>query len=237
MYHPRTPMDIPRLALSLVVIMFSVIFHEIMHGWVALKLGDTTARDDGRLTLNPVPHIDPWMTILFPILCLVTSGGSFVFGGAKPVRINALNFRNPGFGMMVSAAAGPLSNFFLAIVSFGLLLLLHSLSPSFVYDAGTQQLTYNGLFFGLMITLNLFLGAFNLIPIPPLDGSRVLRFFLPTGAKLAMDRMEPWGLFLLIPLILLGVLRPLLLPLYLALGLALKASFPAEFVEVFLKGL
>jgi len=230
-------MDIPRVLLSLVAIVFSVIFHEIMHGWVALKLGDTTARDDGRLTFNPVPNIDPWMTILFPILCLVTSGGTFVFGGAKPVRINALNFRNPGLGMMLSAAAGPLSNFFLAIVSFGLLVALHRAAPALLYDMDSRQLTYNGLFFGLMITINLLLGVFNLIPIPPLDGSRVLRFFLPTGGKQAMDRVEPWGLFILIPVILVGALKPLLLPLYFLLGIALHASFPADFVNILVRGL
>lgn len=230
-------MDIPRLILSLAVIVLSCMIHEILHGWSALKLGDTTARDQGRLTLNPLPHIDPWMTILLPLICLISTGGQFVFGGAKPVRINPLNFRNPGFGMMVSAAAGPLSNFGLAILSTLVLFGFYQIAPGLVYDISAKQLTYNGLFFALMIFLNILLGAFNLIPIPPLDGSRVLRYVLPQGGKEVLDRIEPFGLIILIPILLLNLHVWFLIPFYTLTDSVLQAIFDPKFYAIFQKGI
>jgi Zn-dependent protease len=230
-------MDIPQLILGLVVLIFSVIFHEIMHGWVALKMGDTTARDEGRLTLNPIPHIDPWMTILFPIMTLIASNGAFPFGGAKPVRINPSNFRNPNLGMMISAAAGPLSNFFLAIVSFGLLFVFYKIAPTLLYDSESRELSYNGLFFGFMIFTNILLGAFNLIPIPPLDGSRILRYFLPERGRFFVDRMEPFGLLIVLSLVFLRLHVVFLLPFYSLMGMALNAAFDPNFFEIFVRGL
>ncbi len=188
--------SIAGILMMLVALGFSVMFHEIMHGWVALKLGDPTAKNDGRLTFNPVSHIDPMMTIVIPMLMYMTSG--FIFGGAKPVRINHMNFKNPGLGMALSAAAGPLSNFFLAIVSFGLLTVIYHVAPDFLYDSTSNALTYNSKFIQIMIFLNILLGAFNLIPIPPLDGSRVLRYFLPYEGQKFIDRIEPFGLFILL---------------------------------------
>lgn len=230
-------MEIGRIVLGLVVIVFSVIFHEIMHGWTALKMGDPTARDDGRLTLNPIPHIDPWMTVLFPVLCLLSTGGTFFFGGAKPVRINPFNFRNPGLGMLVSAAAGPLSNFFLAAASFGLMLALFKLSPSLLFDAGARQLTYNGLFLAMMIFTNVILGAFNLIPIPPLDGSRVLRYLLPPAGQVALDRTERFGILIILGLLFIGVIGYFLVPFQILIELAIWGAFGQDFYSAFAKGL
>ncbi len=210
---------------------FSVMFHEISHGWVALKLGDPTAKNDGRLTFNPIKHIDPWMTIALPVILLISTG--FMFGGAKPVQINPLNFKNPGLGMAISAAAGPISNFFLATVSFLLLLGIYHVAPGYLYgeSGGQTHLTLNSQFLGIMIFLNLLLGAFNLIPIPPLDGSRVLRYILPVEGKKGLDRIEPYGLFLLLPFIFLGYYRYFLLPFFGLFKLALRLSFDPEFAQ------
>ncbi len=230
-------LSIPRILMWLVALGFSVMFHEIMHGWVALKLGDPTAKNDGRLTFNPKSHIDPWMTIALPLILLVSSGGKFMFGGAKPVQINPMNFKNPGLGMAISAAAGPISNFFLAIVSFGILTVIHRVAPDFLYDPASRMLTWNATFLGIMILLNILLGAFNLIPIPPLDGSRILRYFLPRQGKMALDRMEPYGLMILLPFIFLGLHVYFLQPFYWVLQEALYRVFDAEFYVIFIRGI
>lgn len=175
------------------VLGISVIIHEICHAYSAFLLGDATGKMDGRLSLNPLRHIDPFMTIIIPILTLMTMG--FAFGGAKPVRINPLNFKNPSFGMMVTAAAGPLSNFALALLGFGGLYILFIVSPNLVAPG-----SYNALFFSAMIFVNVLLGVFNLIPIPPMDGSRILRHFVPQGGKVMLDVMEPFGLLVIVSL-------------------------------------
>ncbi|MDP6957746.1 MAG: site-2 protease family protein [Planctomycetota bacterium] len=230
-------LSIPRIIMWLVALGFSVMFHEIMHGWVALKLGDPTAKNDGRLTFNPKSHIDPWMTIFLPLILLVSSGGSFMFGGARPVQINPMNFKNPGLGMALSAAAGPISNFFLATLSFGILAGAYFSAPQFLYDPISRTLTFNGLFLGIMIFLNILLGAFNLIPIPPLDGSRILRYVLPFEGKKTLDRMEPYGLMILLPFIFLGFHRFFLEPFYWILQEAFLSTFDPQFYIIFFKGL
>ncbi len=233
--------SIPNIIMMLVALAFSVMFHEIMHGWVALKLGDPTAKHDGRLTFNPVVHIDPMMTIFFPLIMYVTAG--FIFGGAKPVRINAMNFKNPGLGMALSAAAGPISNFFLATVSFGLLMVLYHVAPEFLYDATSNTLTYNSRFIQIMIFLNILLGAFNLIPIPPLDGSRILRYILPNEGKRFIDQMERFGLFILLAILFLpgyiglpSPLRLFLTPFFWLYREAFMSTFDLNFAILFLTG-
>lgn len=233
-------MDIPRLIFALLALGFSVILHEIMHGWSALKMGDPSARDDGRLTLNPIPHISVFQTILLPILTYWASMGTFMFGGAKPVRINPLNFRHPGRGMMISAAAGPLTNLALAVAGFGLLFALHKIYPSLIYETSEDlfgrklyALNYNGYFFAYLIWINLFLTAFNLIPIPPLDGARVLRHFLPSSGKEQMDRIEPYGLMIVIFLVAFGLTRILIYPFHLLMLHAVNAVFGSRFLQAF----
>ncbi len=228
-------MDVPRIVIGVVALGFSVIFHEIAHGWVALKLGDTTARDRGRLTFNPLPHISLFDTIVLPIVTLVTVG--VPFGGAKPVPINPMNFRNPGFGMVLTSAAGPISNLLLAAVSFGLMFGLYKAAPATLYDGGARVLTYNGLFFAIMIFMNVLLASFNLIPIPPLDGSRVLRYFLPEPGQRVLDRVEPFGLFIIIALIWLGAISILLIPFYVGLSILIDAAFGRDFLSIMIHGL
>lgn len=229
-----------KLALMLFALGFSVILHEMAHAWVALKLGDPTGRDDNRLSWNPIHHIDPWMTILIPILLFWGSGGKFMFGGAKPVRINPLNFANPGKGYMLSSLAGPVSNLLLACAGILVLLLLQAIDPGFLYHRGEDaalQITYNGFFLCFFVMINVFLAAFNLIPIPPLDGSRVLRYFLPQGGQNLLDKIEPMGLILLVGLMFLGFFRWALFPVVIAWGTVMILLFGPEMTQAYLETL
>ncbi|MBN2057413.1 MAG: site-2 protease family protein [Candidatus Saganbacteria bacterium] len=170
------------------ILLYSIILHELAHGKVAQMMGDNTAEMYGRLTLNPIPHLDPFGTIL-PIL-LVLIGSPIVFGWAKPVPINPYNFNDYRKGMIWVSAAGILTNLFVAWV----LATVVKLMP-----AATDNLTYaiqTALIFGVRI--NIVLAIFNLIPIPPLDGSRLLAMFLPYQYSQYIARMEPFGFFILI---------------------------------------
>ncbi|HTF56448.1 MAG TPA: site-2 protease family protein [Planctomycetota bacterium] len=192
----------PKIILSLLGLLVSVIFHEQMHARVAWWLGDPTGKNDNRLSWNPIHHIDPFMTILLPVVLYFGSGGRFVFGGAKPVMINPLNFRNPSLGMCLSAAAGPLSNFFLAALGFGAFIGLFHAIPSIIMVNG--EITWNGFFFLTFIFTNVILGTFNILPLPGLDGSRILRHFLPTGLRAMLDALEPYAIFITMILVYLG---------------------------------
>jgi len=201
----------PKIVLSLLALVISVIFHEQMHARVAFWLGDPTGKNDNRLSWNPIHHIDPFMTLLLPMLLYFSTKGQFMYGGAKPVQISALNFRNPSLGMCLSAAAGPLSNFFLAGAGFALCAILLSAAPSTVFSHG--ELTWNGFFLVYFVFINFLLGAFNLLPIPPLDGSRILRHFSPRDVQTVIDAVEPFGLFLTMGLVYLGfaqILNPVI---------------------------
>ncbi len=173
----------------LVILIFSIIIHEISHGYVAEMLGDPTARLAGRLTLNPVPHIDPIGSIVVPAVMLLGSGGSFAFGWAKPVPYNPYNLRNLKWGTIAVASAGVLANLFLAIV-FGLMLR---------YSA-ELGIAFGSPFFTILstiVTLNIVLMVFNLIPFPPLDGSKVLFALLPSRFQYVHDYLERnWLIFI-----------------------------------------
>ncbi len=174
-----------------VVFLFSIVLHEIAHGWVAFRLGDPTAYREGRLTLNPIKHIDPFMSIIMPLMLFIGSG--FVFGGAKPVPVNPYNYKNIKVGTILVAAAGPLTNLLLAVL-FGLGLTLSRL-------AAGGDITATAVFFSCCMMINVFLAAFNLLPIPPLDGSHVLEALLPRALAEAYGKLRHLGFMLLILLL------------------------------------
>lgn len=184
--------DVLGVVIVLCVIVFSMMLHELAHGAVAFALGDTTAKDDGRLTLNPIKHLDPFMSVILPLISYLMGG--VVFGGAKPVPVNTHRLKWRVWGMALVAIAGPLTNFILAFVSF----LILELSGVTVND----RLIYTILL--EMILVNLGFGVFNLIPIPPLDGSRILYVLMPDRIRELMERMEPMGIYIIYILILLG---------------------------------
>lgn len=181
-------------------LLLAITLHEVAHGWVALHLGDTTAKALGRLSLNPLRHVDPIGTVLVPGVLAVLGG--FIFGWAKPVPVNISRLRQPKRDMALVALAGPGSNLLMAL-GWGLITLIgHGLQNSVPWLG--QPLLLMG-FYG--IDVNVMLGVLNLVPIPPLDGSRVLAGVLPNRFGLAMARIEPYGLIVLVLLLFSGVLN------------------------------
>lgn len=177
------------LALSIIILLFSVIVHEVMHGVVALKFGDRTAQNLGRLTLNPIPHIDLFGTILLPLL-LIISGSPLLFGWAKPVPVNPLNFSNLRKGELMVSLAGIFANFGLAAAAAILFHILNSLPQNFPAIAGALL--------RFTVLINLVLGIFNLFPIPPLDGSKVLLALLPYNLAKEFQKLEQYGFIILL---------------------------------------
>ncbi len=198
-----------RIAVWLLPVVFAITVHEVAHGWVAKLRGDKTAWMMGRLTLNPIKHIDPVGTILIPGLLLI-SGTGFIFGWAKPVPVNMRNLKNPVSDMAVVAAAGPISNILMAIAwaIFG------RLGVMIEIESVTQPMMYMSV---AGITINLVLALINLLPIPPLDGSRIFSAMLPGRWAWYYSRIEPYGFFVLLFLLMSGVLSAMLgYPLYAA---------------------
>ena len=182
-------MEVAQFVIIIAVIILSVILHEFAHGAVAYWLGDRTAKEAGRLSLNPIKHIDPIMSILVPAILYLMRAP--VFGGAKPVPINPHNLKGKEWGMALVALAGPLTNFLLAFVFF---LIGHF--TGVIYESGL-----GGLFFSQMVFTNLGFMLFNLIPIPPLDGSRVLYAISPDGVRSFLMAMETYGIIFVYTLI------------------------------------
>ena len=187
--------------LAIGALLVCVIPHEVAHGWMAYRLGDPTAKWAGRLSLNPIRHLDPIGSLLVPAALLILRrlvGFPIVFGWAKPVPINPRYFRDPWQGMLWVALAGPATNFGMALAAAALgrgLIALGLTNPWVLY------------FLGMVVLLSLVLGAFNLIPVPPLDGSRVLSYFLPLRWRLQLARLEQWGLVIVMVLLLIGALE------------------------------
>jgi len=198
---------IRQLIISAPPILAAIIFHEVAHGFVANKLGDPTAKFMGRLTLNPIAHIDLVGTVILPALLMLT--GSPVFGWAKPVPINPANFKDPKRDMAISAAAGPITNVMLAILSLLILKFLSASVAVFLPQTFILPLT---MMFRQSILINVVLAAFNLLPIPPLDGGRVLIGLLPHKQAVAYSRIEPYGFFIVIILLMTGIAGALINP-------------------------
>jgi Zn-dependent protease len=175
------------LLVTLVSLVIALSVHEMMHAFVGLKLGDTTAHEAGRVSLNPLHHIDPFMTIVLPLITLVTIGVPIL--AAKPVPFNPDRVKYEDFGAAMIAAAGPLSN-----------LVLAGLGGLIAHAFGASPDIYNAL--AIFVGLNVSLFVFNLIPIPPLDGSRVLYAVAPDGVRGLMDQMEQYGIFIVFGLVL-----------------------------------
>jgi Zn-dependent protease len=205
--------DLPHLLYAIsykaLPLLFAIVLHEYAHGWVADKCGDSTAKSQGRLTLNPLAHIDPFGTIIVPLLCLLLPGG-FLLGWAKPVPVDSRNMRQPRRDMALVAAAGPGMNFVLALGSAAVLAVLLSMNPSLLSgDAppdeersiGTIILLPLAVMAFYSVLVNVFLGIFNLLPIPPLDGGRIMVSVLPARPALALARLEPYGMMILIGLL------------------------------------
>jgi Zn-dependent protease len=203
-----------RLLIAAPAILIAIIFHEVSHGYVAYRLGDPTAKFVGRLTLNPLVHIDPFGTILLPLILLYATKGQFVFGYAKPVPINPMNFSNPRKGMAISAAAGPITNIILATLSVlilkGIIAPLAGFSPGLIDENVLKPLM---LIFEASVFINVILAVFNMIPIPPLDGGRVLVGLLPSKHARSYSKIEPFGFIIVIILIYSGLADYFIMPL------------------------
>ena len=191
------------------VLLFSIIIHEVAHGFVAYKRGDPTAKLLGRLTLNPLPHIDLFGSIIFPAILLLAgtmAKSTFVFGWAKPVPINMLNLKNPKKDMILVSLAGVTANFLLAVVAGIIMFFIRN----FFYDVTSMISVYRILYF--IVNINIVLMVFNLIPIPPSDGSRVLVFLLPKELAIKYAKIERYGFIIILALMVTNILQIIIGP-------------------------
>ncbi len=193
-------------------VLTAVILHELAHGYVAYRLGDPTAARLGRLTLNPIAHVDMFGTVLLPLM-LIMSGSPFLFGYAKPVPVNFANLRNPRRDMVYVAAAGPAMNLLLAVASAFILQQVQS-SQFPMHLSAAQSPTDLILVSMLQVSvfINVALAVFNLFPVPPLDGGRVATGLLPRGLALPLARLEPYGMLIVVGLLMTGVLGDIVHP-------------------------
>lgn len=193
------------VAVGAIPAIFAITLHEVAHGWVARAFGDRTAEMLGRLSLNPLRHVDPLGTVIVPLL--TAWFGGLVFGWAKPVPVNARSLRHPRPAMVAVAAAGPGANLLMA---FGWALALHVAGALTGFAPAGAEFLLQAARFGILF--NIFLGLFNLLPIPPLDGGRILRGLVPERLGRTLDALEPWGLIIVLALLMFGVLDGVLGP-------------------------
>lgn len=204
-------MDISRIIEGFLIfgppLTIAIVVHEVAHAWAADKLGDPTARQLGRITLNPIKHIDPFMSLLLPAM-LIISGSPVVFGGAKPVPFNPYNLGNPKRDSVLIAAAGPASNFILAIIFF----CLYSITAETLQATPNKVMALFFVWFFQSILINIVLALFNLFPVPPLDGGRIVTGLLPRELSIKYASLEPYGFLILVAAIYFGVFEAYLGP-------------------------
>ncbi|MEN9722273.1 MAG: hypothetical protein RJB38_259 [Pseudomonadota bacterium] len=199
-------LNIQHLSIMIVPFLMAVIFHEVAHGAIAQLWGDTTARDQGRITFNPVPHIDPLGTLILPILMMLSGAGT-LFGWARPVPINPARFRRYRAGLFWVSLAGPLMNFMIAGASgIAFAAILKFVSPEFYLFEPLVEMTK------VSVMLNFSLGIFNLLPLPPLDGSKIVESFLPYSAMKKYEAIAQYSFWILLGLIFTGALSILSVP-------------------------
>ena len=184
------------IIIVLIVILLSMTIHEAMHAFMGYVLGDSTAKEEGRLTLNPIRHIDPAMTILLPLIMVVLRAP--VFGGAKPVPFNPNRVRFGDWGAALVALSGPITNLIIAFIAFGV-----GVFSGVINNAGAVQSTIFGLIISTAVSVNLGFFVFNMLPIPPLDGSRILYAVAPDGVRGVMQKIEQNGVLLVMIIVVL----------------------------------
>lgn len=220
--------ELDNFLLAAPVLLFSMVAHEYAHGYAALKQGDPTAQQLGRLTWNPIKHIDPFLTILMPVMLYWASNGQFIFGGAKPVPVNPRNYRNYKRGDIIVSLAGIATNLLLfplcALLIVGLGLLGRLIPPGVETLFLFQRMMVMGILF------NLLLAVFNLLPIPPLDGSHVMKYLMPPAWSLRYQQLGKYGIIILLVLLWTDIGRPVFMfwlkPVTLLAQSAIQAVFP-----------
>lgn len=212
------------LLIAAIPILIAITFHEVAHGFVAYKCGDSTAKMMGRLTLNPIAHIDPVGTIIVPLMLFIFSKGTFIFGTAKPVPVNFYNLRHPRRDSALVSAAGPATNVIIALLSILLLVLIYKISIAFTSSAfiGQKIIIPLNKMLQYSVSFNIFIAAFNLLPVPPLDGGRIVTSLLPAKHSYQFSKIEPYGIFIVLILWFTGIARYIIVPIQLFIELIIR---------------
>jgi Zn-dependent protease len=201
------------LIIAAIPILVAITFHEVAHGFVANKFGDPTAKMMGRLSFNPLVHIDPIGTVVVPVMLFILSNGSFIFGTAKPVPVNFYNLRRPRRDSAIVSAAGPVMNIMIAFISILLYILIQVIFPPSLSSAFTQKImTPLVIMIQYSISFNIFIAAFNLFPVPPLDGGRIVTSLLPTKYSYHFSKLEPYGILIVLALWFTGIAHYIIVP-------------------------